>query len=230
MRRLPGDWCEMEFCTSLLVFIVCSFIGGVASGAESDRRSIELLNFDCRSDLGHRRLTFFANGTLRLISGRTPRETLKLAELTPDEVLAYEERLAAEDLSEVDALEPLSLSGLAIEHCEIHLRLWEGDDRIFRFSRLDSLPLTLARVAGIAEEMAFKVEADTPAAEFSRSYRPRPGDLLIREDGLRFEVVGLTGDGAGVELEQVEQPITIYVPLSELVHMFVRIEPRGPLR
>ena len=155
---------------------------------------------------------------------------MKLAELTPDEVTAYTERLAAEDLSEVDEMEPLSLSGLGVEHCELHLRLWEGDNRRFRFARLDSLPLTLSRVVGIADGMALKAEAQAPTAEFSPSFVPQPGDVLIREDGLRFEVVGLTGEGKGVELEQFDQPLTVYVPLTELVHMFVRVEPRGPVR
>ena len=200
------------------------------SGTRPDKRSIELLKFDCRSDLGSRRLTFFANGTLRLISARGTEEIMKLAELTPDEVLAYQERLAAEDLSEVDELEPLSMSGLGVEHCELYLRLWEGDQRRYRFARLDSLPLTLSRVVGIAESMAYQAESQTPTADFSPSYIPQAGDILIREDGLRFEVVGLTGEGTGVELEQVEQPITIYVPLNELVHLFVRVELRDPLR
>jgi hypothetical protein len=215
---------------TFLALILCSCLGTVPADAILDKRSIELLNFDCRSDLGHRRLTFFANGTLRLISGQVLHETLKLAELSPDEVTAYENRLGDEDLSEVDHLEPLPLSGLAVEHCELRLRLWEGDGRLFRFSRLDSLPLTLARVVGIADELAAVTEAQAPTGEFPLDYEPRPGDILIRADGSSFEVMGITGDGSGIELEQIDQPLTIYVPLKELQHLFVRVTERSPWR
>lgn len=211
-------------------FLLCCGMGIGSPGEASDKRSIEVLNFDCRSDFGSRRLTFFGNGTLRLISGRTSGETMLLAELTPDEVRAYENRLAAEDLSEVDGGDRYSLSGLGVEHCELHLRLWEGDDRTYRFSRLDSLPLNLSRVVSIAEGMVLQAESQAPTAEFSSSYVPQPGDILVQENGFKFEVVGLTGEGTGVELEQLEQPIIIYVPLTELVHLFVRVESRGAVR
>jgi hypothetical protein len=215
---------------SLLIAYLLALLWVTSAYAAADKRTIELLNFDCRNDLGHRRVTFFANGTLRLISGPVAEESLKLAELTPDQVLAYENRLAEEDLSEVDRLETLSVSGIVVEHCELELKLWEGDGRIYRFARLDSLPLTLSRVVGIAEELAAIVESQAPLAEFPLSYSPEPGDILVREDGMKFEVVGLTGEGKGIELGQIDQPIIIYVPLEELRNMFVRVEPRGTLR
>ena len=54
-------------------------------------------------------------------------------------------------------------------------------------------------------------------------YDPLSGDLLERTDGVRFEVVGKTLDGLGVELSSPDQPLTIYVPQGELRRLFVRL-------
>ena len=42
----------------------------------------------------------------------------------------------------------------------------------------------------------------------------------------QFEVVGFTADGKGVELAGVLQPITLYLPISDLRQSFVRLERR----
>jgi hypothetical protein len=54
-------------------------------------------------------------------------------------------------------------------------------------------------------------------------YEPRPGDVLRRHDGELYEVITLTADRQGVELQGVEQPLTLFVARSELVGEFVEL-------
>src|SRR5512134_204975 len=64
-------------------------------------RSHELLDYECRSELGRRRVTLFANGTVRVWEGLLEGQRMTLGELGPDELAAVVRRLRAEDFSEV---------------------------------------------------------------------------------------------------------------------------------
>ena len=52
---------------------------------------------------------------------------------------------------------------------------------------------------------------------------------MRRGDGELFEVIGLTSDGKGVELNGINQPITIYVALADFRSVFVAKEDRSLL-
>jgi hypothetical protein len=68
--------------------------------------------------------------------------------------------------------------------------------------------------------------------ESSRSlpdgYRPRRGDVLRRVDETLFEVVGFTSDGKGVELQGVDQPLTLYLAPEDLHTLFTALVDRRP--
>ena len=62
-----------------------------------------------------------------------------------------------------------------------------------------------------------------------KDYEPKPGDFVRRGDGELFEVIGFTSDGQGVELNGINQPVTIYVALADFRSVFVAKEDRSLL-
>ena len=112
-----------------------------------------------------------------------------------------------------------------VESCVLEL-LREDDLRRFRYSRYESLPLTLSRVLAVADDLAAKVDPRAGGQHLPAGYLPRTGDILRRVDGELFEVRGQTADKQGVELAGVQVPLTLYVPKSELSKEFVALESR----
>lgn len=172
-------------------------------------RSLELLRLDCSRDIGARDITLFGNGTVRVRYGLEPDRSMRLAELDPDSLIAYQRRLDLIDLSEVPAQRP-GVGGDWIETCRLVLRWPAGTERAYEFQELDTLPLGLSQVLAIVSELE---ESVGPAEESALppGYVPQPGDVLRRWDGALFEVVDRTLDGHGVELRGLDIPLTIYV-------------------
>lgn len=202
-----------------------------------DPRSTILLRRDCRSELGRREVTLFADGVVRLREAAPAKdpdagpgeETMRLHTLDPDSLAAYRARLAEEDLSEA-RVERSPVEGEWVERCVLELlRGAPGgprEVRRFRFSPYSALPLALSRIVRIADQLA--AEAAGPAGPgLPREYEPRPGDVLERVDGVLFEVVAFTVDGKGVELIGRDAPLTLYLPPGELQQRFVRLVSRS---
>ena len=207
--------------------------GALARAEESpplgDARSRILVRAECRSDLGRREVTLFANGTVRLRDGLYASEQMRLGELPPDRSAAFVRRFAAEDLREVST-DRAEVGGSWVERCTLDLALDGTAPRHFAYSRVDALPLALARVLAIVEDLASQVEPRPHGAGIEglpAGYRPALGDRLRRVDGVLFEVAGETADGKGVELRGVEQPLVVYVPKGELARQFIALEARG---
>ncbi len=192
------------------------------AGPESDPRSQVLLERSCSSELGERRVTLFANGTVRLIERRAEETELRLAELDEKQTEGYRKRLEEEDLSESEP-PGYGASGEWVEQCELTVALKPAAEKRFRYARFDSLPLGLARVTAIADELAAEAERQARMTGFPPRYRPRSGDRLERADGVLFEIVGHTGDGRGLELRGVEQPLVVYIDERALFDEFVRL-------
>ena len=179
-------------------------------------RSRELLDYRCANELGVRQVTLFANGTVRLREGLGQKPRMQLGELGPVELDGYLRRLAAEDLSEVhDRRE--SAEGEWVERCTLRLALDGRARRDLAFSRFDSLPLSVATIVRVADEMAAKTR---PVSELPSNYRARAGDVLRRADGVLFRVVGTTADGQGLELQGVEQPLVLYLRPEDIQAQF----------
>lgn len=185
-------------------------------------RSRQLLRLDCGSNLGRREITLFANGTVRLREGPPGEEAMGLGELGPAELEGYLRRFAAEDLSEAELLGP-EVRGLWIERCTLDLALPDRPARSWQYGRYDSLPLGLARVQAIAQELPEKVTQRIGEKQLPPNYQPEPGDVLERVDGYRFRVVGPTADKKGLELEGLDQPLTLLVRLEDLRNEFVAL-------
>jgi hypothetical protein len=188
-------------------------------------RSTELVRLDCGNQLGRREVTLFANGTVRRREGERGRELMALAELGPDELAAFLRRMEEEDLSEVGTLDR-GVEGDWVERCDLALALPGRAFRSFRYGRYDTLPLPLARLLRVIEDVAAKVVEPGAAERLPEGYEPRAGDVLRRLDGQLFEVVAETSDHKGIELWGVDQPFTLYIPRDKLRSEFVALVSR----
>jgi hypothetical protein len=207
--------------------VLLSFPGVVATGsAEEDPRSRVIVVEDCRSDLGRREVTLFANGTIRRRQGAVGAEILALAEVGREEVDAFVRRLTAPDLTETETRE-LSPEGTWVERCSLELRLPDAPVRTFRYGRYESLSLALRAVVDVVRDIEAVIGPGQREVELPPAYRPEPGDMLERADGVRFEVVGPTADGLGLELSSPDQPLTIFVPAADVRLHFVKLLRRG---
>jgi len=193
------------------------------AGAQTlSNRTIELVRRNCETTIGRQEVTLFANGTLRIRQRANAKEQFKLAELNPEELEAFVNRLSVEDLSEVPRGRP-EVQGDFIERCELHLELADQAPREFHFGRFDSLPLALSRLNRIVDDMALLADSRSPVMGLPRDYVPRAGDVLERADGMLFEVVGYTSDKRGVELTGVNEPLTIFIATEALHDSFVSV-------
>lgn len=204
-------------------------LAGLPAWAEDDRAT-EILRYDCLTDTTRRELTLFANGTIRLRDGVIRHEWMGLAELGPDEMTAYLNRLTGEDLSESRSPER-GVEGNWIEQCELRLQLPDQLLQTYRFGHYDPLPLNLSRVVRIAKELEEKVQTLREAEgkqELPVGYEPLPGDVLKRlGDGALFRIVAFTGDKKGVELQGVDLPLQVFVPIDSMRQNFTALVSRG---
>ncbi|MGB3564246.1 MAG: hypothetical protein WBG93_01725 [Thermoanaerobaculia bacterium] len=204
----------------LIVLIAC--LTWLGASEPMDPRSKVLLRRDCLGETGHSDVTLFGNGTIRLREGEEPAETMRLAELPLDVLRTYVNRLEEIDLSETDAGVPESELKW-IGRCEIEVGSGEGESRVFQFGHFDSLSLALARVNTIASELVVEAEERVPKGHLPRDYEPRAGDVLVRADGAWFKVIAYTSDKKGIELQGVEQPLIIYVPVDDMDEWFTEL-------
>ncbi|KAB2963571.1 MAG: hypothetical protein F9K18_08415 [Thermoanaerobaculia bacterium] len=196
--------------------------GMLPAGAAEDPRSVILVREDCSSTIGRREVTLFANGTVRLREGAPGQEAMRLGEVGAEEVAAFLRRLAEPDLSETDA-DGEAPGGTWVEACVLELALPEQASRRFRFGRYASHSLALSSLLSVVRDIEAVAATAVREGDLPVRYEPRPGDLLERADGLRFEVIAFTADGLGVELSSPDQPLTIYVPRDDLRTFFVRL-------
>lgn len=203
-------------------------VAAAGAGAEphEDPRSRVVVVEDCRNEIGRREVTLFANGTIRRREGPPGAEDLSLADVGREEVEAFVRRMAAPDLSETE-VRAQSPEGSWVEHCTLELRLPDAPPRTFRYGRYESLSLALRTVVDVVRDIEAKIGPGEREVDLPPAYRPAPGDLLERADGVRFEVVGPTADGLGLELSSPDQPLTIFLPAADVRLHFVRLLRRG---
>ncbi|MGE0639184.1 MAG: hypothetical protein AB7G12_09115 [Thermoanaerobaculia bacterium] len=193
----------------------------------SDERTDEVVRRDCSTELGRNELTLFANGTIRLREWRGEESSMRLAELGRDELEAFRRRLDASDPGERRS-PPSGVSGEWVERCDLEVGFSDGGRRSFRYGRLDTHQLAFASFLRLVDELAGIVSERAETSTLPADYTPRRGDVLLRRDGVAFEVVGFTVVGEGVELRGVVDPLTIYIAKSDLRSLFDRLERSGP--
>lgn len=204
-------------------FAVPAILLLAALPAQGDDRSTEVLRYECRTDVARRETTLFANGTIRLRKGQIGNDKMGLAELAPDKLQGFINRLAGEDLSESKSPDK-GPEGAWIEHCELRLQLPGKDLQTFQFGQYDPLPLNLSHVVRIAQELEKKVLIVTEADDLPAGYEPRRGDVLRHAgDGNRFRIIDFTSDEKGIELEGIDQPIELYIPKDQIRKKFTAL-------
>ncbi len=227
---------------SLQVFLLLLTMASGPAQAASGERSRILLRLDCSSQIGRQDLTLFANGTVRLREQVVAQDQLQfsdlgqpidpeegalhmyLGELSPEELQGYLRRFGKENLRESEETTDLSIGGAWIEECRLELHLPGQPSRNMDFRRYDSLSLGTAQVVRIARELLEKVDRnDSLEPAFPPEYIPARGDVLERLDGYKFKVVRYTYQGGGVELEGIDQPVTIYINKDNLRAEFRRL-------
>ena len=196
----------------------------------ADARSTELMRYECKNELGRRDVTLFANGTVRLRQGLWEEQELYLDELLHEELASYLTRLrevvdsADERTTDLVANVP---AGSWVDACEIRLALPGRSPATWEFSAYEVPPLVVAGLVHIAEDLAEFTRPLVDSDRLPADYEPRPGDVLRSIEGERFRVVNLTLDRRGVELEGLEVPLRIFVPLDQLGEAFASLEKQG---
>lgn len=212
--------------SAVTVVVLGSLIVGAAFASPApDRRGTPIVRLGCTSDIGHREITLFGNGTVRVLEGaRGAEPVLRLGELEPAEAEAAVAQLRREDLSETDP-DAGTVSGEWVERCELDLALPGQGPRRFAFRRFDALSLPLARAVALVEGLAERT-ALVRSEHLPPGYAARIGDVLRRVDGTLFEVVAFTADGLGVELQGLVEPLTLYLTKDAVPLEFVALESR----
>jgi hypothetical protein len=209
----------------LLLLAAAMAPGEAPAPVDDDPRGRVIVRRDCTTELGHAEITLFANGTVRYREGERRREEMLLAELPPDELQAFLRRLEEVDLAETEAGRA-EVKGGWVESCVLELRLADRPERSFGFGRFDSLSLALSRLLAVVDELTTVAKTRHAVKGLPRGYRPRPGDILARSDGSHWEVVSLTSDGRGAEIQGVDDPLTVYMALDAIVGEFVAVVKR----
>jgi hypothetical protein len=185
-----------------------------------------LLEMRCRSDLSRSTITVFARGGVRLAeqTGGQPQERISVRELSQSELAAYLERLLQVDLREVPQAKAMGrgTDGEWLDQCSLVLQLPGETPQEYLWRRLETVPLGLSNLIRIVEEMPIG-GIEITGTRLPSGYQPRPGDVLRRRDGVDFRVGQPTSDGRGIELQGVEQPFTIFVPLDSLDEEFIEL-------
>lgn len=190
-------------------------------------RTHEVLKHSCLNPLGHREVTLFANGTVRLRDGLPGKEWMGLAELGPEELSGALGRLAAEDLGDANAL-PSGVDGTWVERCELTLELAGRPKKVYRYGRYDTLPLSLSKIVRVAVDLSTEILALKDKEELPQGYVPEIGDVLKRVDGRHFEIFSFTGEGKGLEMRSMDDPLGLYILKDQLRMEFVAVVSRRP--
>lgn len=187
-------------------------------------RSTELFRYDCRSKIGRREVTLFANGTVRVRDGEPGKEALGLAELNVEELEGFVNRLREIDLSREKPLK--GLEGDWIERCRLVVELPGAARHDLVVARYQAQSLTLSTLLRVVEDAAAKVTSLTDREQLPVDYEPKLGDILKRFDGVLYRVRGFTADKKAIELQGVKAPLTIFIARDALRKEFVALEPR----
>ena len=164
----------------LAALLLTGLTSSAVPGA-TDPRSQEILRLSCSNRLLASELTLFANGTLRLRERDAEKRKMYLAELGRREAEDYRARLRAEGSPEQDGIRR-GVSGEWVEQCRLTVELEPESRYSIRFSRVDTLPLTVSRLVAIADELMAEAIDRRLGTGFPVGYEPRIGDVVRRAD------------------------------------------------
>lgn len=207
---------------ALLLFLL--LLIALPTQAQSRPDIHRLLVYDCASSLGHRKVALFDDGTILLQEGPPEEEVTTLQSVDPDRLDAFRRRLLqAEKPKRTHDPSVRGLGGEWVETCRLEVTL-PGEPRVaVSFDRYDSLSLAVGNLVRIAEDVLQVTRDAIPESTLPPEYEPRAGDVLERRDGQRFRIVRPTGDGLGLEMAGLDQPLTLYIPRGALRSEFTEL-------
>jgi hypothetical protein len=133
---------------------------------------------------------------------------------------AYVARLSAIEFDDM-APQLRGLEGDLVESCTLELELPGTETRRFDWEQFDTLPHGLRHVLLVVDDLLVEFETARELDLRPRGYEPELGDILVRRiDGASFEIRGFSVEGTGVELEGIEQPVTVFLLLDNLLDEF----------
>ncbi len=199
----------------------------ILTGAAEDPRTKVVLESDCHTEASRRQITLFANGTVRLRDGMGATRTMRLVELGASETQAYVNRLAEITFDDL-APQSRGLDGEHVESCRVEIGLPDTEPRVFTYEEFDSLTLGLRHTLLVVDDLVAEFAMVREVEHRPRGYEPEIGDIVVRRlDGARFEVLGFTLEGTGVELEGIDQPMTVFILEDELLDEFDPVDDVG---
>ncbi len=193
-------------------------------------RTHETFRLDCTANELSSSVVLFGNGTVRLRERGGETDGLRLAELYPEELTAFLNRLREVDLSETpDRI--YGPSGEMLEQCLLRLRLDVtpgAPAREVRFPKMAAMDLALHQVLRVIDDVVLLAsERERSARGLPAEYEPRVGDVLVKENGDRFRIDRWTADGKGAEISGFESPLVLYIARDKIRFEFHEIERRG---
>lgn len=207
-----------------LGYLLALLLASLAAQAAPRPDIHRILVYDCASEIGHREVALFDDGTIRLEEGPPGEEETTLETLDPDRLEAFVRRLRQADkpkrYTDPSVRGP---GGEWVERCRLEVTLPGEVPVAESFVRYDSLSLSVGQLVRIAEDVLQAVREAPPPSSLPQDYEPRSGDVLLRRDGQRFRVVRSTGDGTGLEMAGLDQPITLYVPRGAVRSEFTEL-------
>lgn len=179
----------------------------------------------CRHPSGDQRVALELPGTAWLQRDTGPRAVFYELAMDVEELSAILASLQDDFVSLAEVGEEATGSaispGIVAERCV--LRIFDhGAVTTVRYSGLDTLSPALANIDRALDEIALRV-LQNPAPKWGIE-ELRFGDVLRRRaDGVLFEYYGETGDGLGVELHGVTQPLVVLETRAELPRRYDRL-------
>ncbi len=182
-------------------------------------RGEEVLYSGCKSNKRLEDITVFDDGTVAYKKKIEEATEVKLGYLTLEDVKNITTKVL-KLLKSVKRYTENKIDGENLVKCELRLSYNKKKYR-FTYLQLDTIDPALATAVAVVWQL--KNLTSFSLSSLPYKYKPKIGDLLLSKDGKKFKVVGYTSDGKGIELENVDSPLVIYLPIEEVKEYFVKL-------
>ena len=173
---------------------------------------------------GFERLTLFADHTLVWKTSHDGRDDTRRKTISADETNFYCEYFARNEFFRLPSDLRSGLKGGEVVQSRVTLTRPDGSRKSIRFDEFSSFsPDSIALKASLLGLRNLFTERLAPATSFTAEAL-KPGTLLRRFDGVTFRVVRVLPEKEIVELEGVNDPISLYMSLKDLRTQFAAPE------
>ncbi len=173
---------------------------------------------------GYERLTLFADRTLVWKTSRDGKEDTRRKTIPADETDFYCQYFARDEFFALPADLRSGMTGSSVVQSRVWLTRPDGSRKAIRFDEFSSFSTeSVALKASLLGLRNLFTERLAPATSFTAEAL-KPGTLLRRFDGVTFRVRRVIPEKKVVELEDVTNPISFFLRLSDLRTQFAAPE------